>query len=224
MSTVEHRFPIGNKRWSVDLAAAARSAGISVERLTREANDMAQHLPRWLLVLVREGQPALCRCGGLYVFDRGARCVLCDAREAPRNARAGWFGVLPPIGLEGLAKIKNAVIAKPPKRHVVGKQDPIGTYMLVPLVVQYPGGYPHHPVDVYYLPEFRDIPGIPRDEYSHAFHMIGPGRMCLFAANEWREEMLPREVLQQRAYPHAIKFLNYANGKRDAFAIVTQRG
>ena len=29
------------------------------------------------------------------------------------------------------------------------------------------------------------------------------------------------EVLQQRAYPHVIKFLNYANGKRNAVAIVS---
>ena len=27
--------------------------------------------------------------------------------------------------------------------------------------------------------------------------------------------------LQQRAYPHVIKMLNYGNGKRNAFAIVS---
>ena len=229
MSTVEHQFPtkqgaaIVHKRWSVDLAAAARAAGVSVERITREANDMAQHFPRWLLVLVRDGQPVACKCDGLYVFDRGARCVLCD--KPPKDMkllRAGWFGVLPPIGLDGLAKIKDAIVAKPPKRHVVGTREPLGTFMLVPLVVQYPGAYPRYPLDVYYLPEFRDIPGVPRDEYSHAFHMIGQGRMCLFAPNEWREDLACREVLQQRAYPHVIKFLNFANGKKDAFAIVTR--
>jgi hypothetical protein len=212
-----------HKRWSVDVAAAASSAGIGVERLERDAADMTAHFPRWLLVLVREGQPLTCTCDGLFVFDRGVRCVLCEkAPKEPRGARAGWFGVLPPIGLEGLARVRDAVTTKPPRRHVVGKRDPIGTFMLVPLVVQYPAAYPRYPLDVYYLPEFRDIPGVPSDEFSHAFHMIGKGRMCLFAPAEWREDSTPREVLQQRAYPHVIKFLNYANGKRVAFSIVTR--
>jgi hypothetical protein len=212
-----------HKRWPLDVAAAARAAGIPVERLTREATDMAAHFPRWLLVLARDGQPVACKCDGLYVFDRGVRCVLCEkAPKDPKPARAAWFGVLPPIGIDGLPAVKAAVVKKPPRRHVVGERDGIGTFMLVPLVVQYPGGYPGSPVDVYYLPEFRDIPGVPRDDYSHTFHMIGPGRMCLFAPGEWRAEMACREVLQQRAYPHVIKFLNYANGKKDAFAIVTK--
>jgi hypothetical protein len=210
-------------RWTVDVATAAKSAGVDEGRLAREVADMAAHFPRWLLVLVREGQPLHCSCNGMYIFDRGTRCVLCG-HQAPKDphARAGWFGVLPPIGIDGLGKIKNAVVAKPPRRHVVGARDGIGTFMLVPLVVQYPGAYPRYPLDVYYLPEFRDIPGVPRDEYSHAFHMIGQGRMCLFAPAEWHEDTTPREVLQQRAYPHVIKFLNYANGKTDAFAIVTR--
>jgi len=139
---IEQQFPVKqgatvvHKRWPVDLVAAARAAGITVDRLTREANDMAQHFPRWLLVLVRDGQPVACKCDGLYVFDRGARCVLCD--KPPKDMkllRAGWFGVLPPIGLDGLAKIKDAIVAKPPKRHVVGTREPLGTFLLVPLVV-----------------------------------------------------------------------------------------
>lgn len=228
MMIVEQQFPVKragevvHKRWAVDLPAASRSSGIGLERMTREASAMAQHFPRWLLALMRDGQPVTCKCDGLFVFDRGVRCVLCDKVARQVDGRAGWFGVLPPIGLDGLARIKDAVVAKPPKRHVVGARDALGTFMLVPLVVQYPATYPKAPVDVFYLPEFRDIPGVPRDEYSHAFHMIGQGRMCLFAPNEWREEMTCREVLQQRAYPHVIKFLNYANGKRDAFAIVTR--
>jgi hypothetical protein len=210
-----------HKRWALDVAAAARVAGMPAERMAREAAEMAAHFPRWVLVLVRDGQPLACKCDGLLVFDRGVRCVLCE-RPAKQTAKAGWFGVLPPIGIDSLARIKDAIVAKPPKRHVVGTREALGTFMLVPLVAQYPAVYPRDPLDVYYLPEFRDIPGVPREEYSHAFHMIGPGRMCLFAPNEWREEMVCREVLQQRAYPHAIKFLNYANGKQDAFAIVTR--
>ena len=226
---IEHVFPVRrgdevvHKRWPLDVVAAARAAGVPVERMTREANEMAQHFPRWLLVLVRDGQPVHCKCDGLYVFEGGARCVSCG--KAPKDARglrAGWFGLLPPIGIDGLARVKDGLLAKPPRRHVVGKKDGLGTYVLVPLVVQYRAAYPREPIDVFYLPEFRDIPGIPADEYSHQFHMIGQGRMCLFAPNEWREELSCREVLQQRAYPHVIKFLNFANGKKDAFAIVTR--
>ena len=220
---ISQQFPVNgaHKRWVVDLAAAARTAGLDFARMTREAADMAEHFPRWILTLVRDGQPLKCKCDGLYVFDRGTRCVLCDKPSKETRFRTGWFGVLPPIGLDGLAKIKTAVLAKPPKRHVVGQRAPLGTYMLVPLVIQY-AVVASQAIDVYYLPEFRDIPGIPRDEYSHTFHMIGQGRMCLFASGEWRDDITCREVIQQRAYPHVIKFLNYANGKKDAFAIVTK--
>jgi hypothetical protein len=45
--------------------------------------------------------------------------------------------------------------------------------------------------------------------------------MCLFAAGQWSPEMTCREVLQQRAYAHLVKMLRYANGKADAFAVVS---
>lgn len=228
--TLEHTLPVRrgdevvHRRWSVDLAAAARAAGLTVERMTREAQEMARHFPRWLLVLVRDGYPVQCNtCDTLFVFDGGARCVTCGkAPKDVRPLRTGWFGLMPPIGIDSLQSIRDPLVAKPPRRHVVGNHDALGTYMLVPLVVQYPAAFPRAAVEVFYLPEFRDIPGMPREEYSHKFHMIGTGRMCLFAPEEWREETTAREVLQQRAYAHVIKFLNYANGKKDAFAIVTR--
>jgi len=227
---VQQTFPmrgddgvVTHKRWNVDLPTAAVSAGIPLERMTREASDMAQHFPRWMLTVVRDGVPLQCKCDGLYVFDQGTRCVQCSKpmRDSARGARAGWFGVLPPIGIDSLTRIKEHLVARPPRRHVVGERAPIGTFMLVPLVVVYSGVFPRYPLDVHYMPEFRTIPGIPRDEYSHAFHMIGQTRMCLFASDDWQPTMTAREVLQQRAYPHVIKFLNYANGKHDAFRIVS---
>ncbi len=228
---IEQRFPIKqggavtHKRWSLDVAVAARLNGMPVDQLAGEARDMAAHFPRWLLTIVCDGQPVPCRaCEGLFVFDAGVRCVQCSkaARDLPRNGRAGWFGLMPPIGIEGLANIRDALVARPPRRHVVGRADTLGNYLLVPLVACYAADHPKHPIDVYYLPEFRDIPGVPRNEFSHAFHMIGTGRMCLFAAEDWHDRITCREVLQQRAYAHVIKFLNYANGKHDAFAVVTR--
>jgi hypothetical protein len=62
---------------------------------------------------------------------------------------------------------------------------------------------------------------MPRDAASHEVHLYGSGCMCLFAPGEWRPEMSCREVLQQRAYAHVIKLLNYGNGKRDAFTLVS---
>jgi hypothetical protein len=230
-AAIEHAVPIKrgdavtHRRWVVDLEAAARLAGVGLDRLSREAREMAEHFPRWVLAVVREGQPGACRaCDGLLVFDAGIRCASCGktVREPPRGSRAGWFGVMPPVGIDGLARIKDGLVARPPRRHVVGHRAGLGHYMLVPLVVTYPVGYPAHPPDVFYLPEFRDIPGVPRAEFSHDFHMIGQGRMCLFAVGEWHDRMTAREVLQQRAYAHVIKFLNYANGKTDAFAIVSR--
>ena len=227
--TLEHALPVRrgdevvHRRWAVDIAAAARAAGIPVDRMTREATEMARHFPRWVLVLVRDGRVLHCKCDGVFVFDGGSRCAACGkTSKDARTAHAGWFGLLPPIGLDGLPVVKRAIVERPPRRHVVGHAEALGTYVLVPLVVQYASGFPRTALDVHYLPEFRDIPGVPRDEYSHTFHMIGATRMCLFAPGDWREELTAREVLQQRAYPHVIKFLNYANGKRDAFAIVTR--
>ena len=74
---------------------------------------------------------------------------------------------------------------------------------------------------MFYLPEFFQIRGIPSPTPSHEYHMFDKGQMCLFAAGQWRAETTCREVLQQRAYAHVIKLLNYANGKRDAFGIVS---
>lgn len=52
--TVQQQFPtkrgtqVVHKRWVVDIEAAARTAGIAVERLTRDATEMAEHFARWL--------------------------------------------------------------------------------------------------------------------------------------------------------------------------------
>jgi len=83
------------------------------------------------------------------------------------------------------------------------------------------GAFPEQPLRVAYLPGFFSIPGVPEDAPSHVVHLLGNGVMCLYAPGEWRPELTCREVLQQRAYPHAIKLLNFAAGRRRAFAIVS---
>jgi hypothetical protein len=188
---------------------------------------MGRHFPRWLLTLAVGRERLLCRrCAGAIVFDRGPRCVACDqaAAEIPASARLAWFGLLPPVGIDSLERVAPALRARPPRWHAVGEQPGIGGYLLVPLVASYPHGFPEEPVRVAYLPGFFSIPGVPPEGASHETHMLGGGFMCLYAPGEWSPELSCREVLQQRAYAHVIKLLNYANGKHGAFAIVTRGG
>jgi hypothetical protein len=216
---------IVHRAWSVDLAAAARllGRGADAARLRREAEGMSEHFPRWVLTVALGRERALCRrCDGLLVFDRGLRCVECgEGAAVPRGALLAWFGVLPPVGLEGLGSLANRIAARPPPGHVVGERAPIGRYLLIPLLAVYPTAFPERELRVHYLPGFFSIPGVPGDGPSHEVHLLGQGAMCLFAPGEWQPALGCREVLQQRAYAHAIKLLNFAAGRKRAFAIVS---
>jgi hypothetical protein len=187
---------------------------------------MADHFPRWILTVCSGRERLTCiRCGGMLVFDRGLRCVVCERKISPRRltkrVELAWFGLLPPIGIDGLGRLRKSLIARPPPQHLVGQRDGIGQYLLVPLVAAYPQAFPQSPVKVAYLPSLFAVKGMPREQASHAYHMLGNGFMCLFADGEWRRGMTCREVLQQRAYAHVIKLLRYGAGKRDAFASVS---
>ncbi len=232
MKVLEQVFPrregdrLVHHRWEVDLETAGRvlHAGDGGTRLRREAAEMAEHFPRWLLTVSLGRDRVLCGCGGMLVFDRGLRCVICDRRASLSTlgaAQLAWFGLLPPVGLGGLPSLRDRLVARTPRLHVVGEQPSTGTYLLVPLVAVYLGCYPESPPRVAYLPGFFEIRGMPREAPSHEVHLLGGGFMCLFAGGEWRRAMTCREVLQQRAYAHVIKLLNWAAGKRNAFAIVS---
>lgn len=217
---------VTHRTWSLDVEAArpvAERSGLDRERLAREAREMVEHFPRWLLTVQVARDVHLCaRCRGMLVFDRGVRCAVCDrAQGAPPGATLAWFGSMPPIGIDGLARVRHGMVESPPERHVVGRRDGIGTYVLVPLVAAYPAGFPAVDLHVSYLPGIFRVPGFPPEAASHACHLLERGRMCLFAPGQWNRATTCREVLQQRAYAHVIKLLNYANGKTDAFAIVS---
>ncbi len=219
---------IVHRTWAVDMQAAAktiRNAPPPPSRLLEEAVEMAAHLPRWVLTVSGARDPITCGCGGTLVFDRGLRCVACDRTRAPSrlpaDAHLAWFGLLPPIGIDSLTRVKKALLKRTPARHVVGRDPTLGTYLLVPLTASYPPGYPDGPPRVTYRASFFKIRGMPEDRASHEVHLYGSGVMCLFAGGQWRKRMTVREVIQQRAYAHVIKLLNYANGKRRSFAKVS---
>jgi hypothetical protein len=226
--SIEQQLPtkvadqVVHRRWNVDVTHAARTFGMDPERLFREAQEMSTHFSRWVLtVAVARNLQRCTHCGGMLVFDAGLRCAQCNkavGRVAP-GARPAWFGLVPPIGIDGLPVIQKKLGGKAPALHSLGERAGLGKYLLVPLVASYPPSFPQSPVDVFYLPDFSSL--CPADQVSHTFHMLGAGRMCLFASGEWYPQMTAREVLQQRAYPHVIKFLNYANGKGSAFAKVS---
>ena len=215
-----------SKRFTVDTAEVLRlrsGSGFDAARLERELGEMQQHFPRWILSVAKLGSLIKCTaCGGVVVFDRGTRCVGCEKPFHVTTAHeVAWFGLLPPIGIDGLDKLKASLIKSPPPQHVVGTHASIGSYLLVPLVMPISAGYPQVPARVHYSPEIRRIKGMPQEEVSHTFHMLSHHQMCLFAGGEWQSDMTCREILQQRAFAHVIKLLNFANGKNTAFAIVS---
>jgi len=232
--TLTQQFPIreGDKivhrRWAVDLkiaSCAVRASPPPADRLRSEVSEMCTHLPRWVLTVAGPREPLACACGGLLVFDRGLRCVACGRTRAPSDlpgtARLAWFGLMPPVGIDSLKRVKRALAKGAPPRHVVGSDPELGTYLLVPLVAAYPPGYPACPPQVIYQPGFFRIRGTPPDHASHEAHLYGQGVMCLFASGQWTRSMTVRQVLQQRAYAHVIKMLNYTDGKHRSFAKVS---
>jgi len=220
---------IERRTWRVDLDAAlalTRSKRFDLVRLEAEVREMAEHFPRWVLTASAGREPAPCpSCGGLLVFDRGLRCVECEratrSRALLKSANLAWFGLLPPIGIDGLRKLKRALVAKAPPKHVVGQRPELGHYLLVPLLARYPRDFPASAVQVAYQPGLFGVRGMPPESASHSTHMLGGGFMCLFASGQWRRVMTAREVLQQRAYAHVIKLLNYGAGNRRSFAKVS---
>jgi hypothetical protein len=217
-------------QWLLDLDTArlvASWARAAPERLEREAVEMARHFPRWLLTASVGAQLFACpSCEGMLVFDRGLRCSACSRElvrsRFPREAQLAWFGLMPPIGIDSLKRLGAQLRERAPARHVVGRSDATGHYLLVPLLATYPAEFPSTFPRVSYLQEIFSLRGMPARGVSHTCHMLHDDVMCLFSSGQWRREMTCREALQQRAYPHVVKLLNYANGKADSFAIVTR--
>ena len=215
--------------WAVDLARAgklARGRGFGQKRLRQEVEEMGQHLPRWITTVSRGRELVRCGgCDGLLVFHHGLCCVACGRSVAPKRlpgeASLAWFGLMPPVGVDGLPRVDAGLAGGAPAGHVSGRHASLGRYLLVPLVLMYPARFPVVEPEVFYQPGFFQIPGMPSERPSHEVHLLDRGRLCLFASGEWRSEMTAREVLQQRAYAHLIKMLNFADGKRAAFAKVS---
>lgn len=175
---------IVHKEWTPDLGCAQRINRFGTRkagRLVREVEEMAQHFPRWLLSVAIDRKLVRCaKCKGMLVFDRGLRCVECEtARSVDRlsnRVRLAYFGLMPPIGIDGLRRVKKGLGSRAPRQHVVGRATEIGSYLLVPLVASFPNDYPNSPVAVAYLPGFFQIPGTPAEGPSHLMASLDPIR------------------------------------------------
>ncbi len=232
---VPKQGPSGTKLegFDLDLETAAellpfvRKGPKGMRRLEEEAEDMAKHQPRWLLT-VSSGRTRLAcpKCKGMLIFEQGLRCSACGTQlpthRLSNHARACWFGLLPPIGLSGLSKLDQALGTNgAPAGHVAAQHAELGRFLMVPLLSGYPPNYPKSPPQIRYLPGFFELPFMPPDKASHRVHLYGQGVLCLFASGQWNRKDFIRQVIEQRAYAHVIKMLNFANGKRRAFAKVS---
>lgn len=200
---------LGGCSWVVDGAAAGQ-----VMRWVRrepaawlaDLEGMARHFPYWVLVGGRGSQPVRCACGGPLVPQKGGlRCVLCG--KAGQADGLMWAGQLPV-----LARPDDSFMARRKALTTAGfAETEVGglVYLLVPLVVVYPGEWPSLEPGVYYAPEWLTAIGLPQANGS--YHLVSGGRACLFGYNQWRP-MSVAAVLQQRVVNHVVSLFKIAAG------------
>lgn len=171
-----------------------------------DLEEMAKHFPHWTLVGGKGSQPLRCGCGGpLAPQEAGLCCVLC--RKAGQADSLMWVGQLPV-----LARPDNSFVARRKALTAAGfAETTVGglVYLLVPLVVVYPGEWPSLEPGVYYSPQWLAAAGLPIA--NGAYHLVGGGRACLFGYNQWRP-MSVAAVLQQRVVNHVVSLLKIAAG------------
>ena len=200
---------LGGREWTVDAEAAAQvMKWVRREPATWRADldAMATHFPHWTLVGGSGAQPARCACGGPLVPQAGAlRCALC---HVPARAEAlMWVGQLPVLARpEPSFDLRRAAL-----RAAGFAEMEVGglIYLLVPLVVTYPGEWPSLEPGVYYAPRWLTTLELPLA--NGTYHLIGGGRACLFDWNQWRP-MTVAAVLQQRVVNHVVSLLKIATG------------
>jgi len=219
---VMHRLTLAGREIAgpVDLVAAERAqrwACQQHERLASEVAEMAQHFPRWLLVLApRDGeQPVACKiCKGLIVpWDGAWRCVACRRPATLQGKQAlAWAGHLPTLWPEDP---RLAPRTSPPSGHAFATAGG-RRYLLAPLTVTYPDNWPRCDPHVRYAAGLLGFLGLTP---GGRIHMYDARRPCLYFPGQWRGVSV-RAVLQQRVVNHLASLVKLAMGHRPEEAFI----
>jgi hypothetical protein len=199
--------------WDVDLNAAA---GIQkwLKKFplvfTKDVNEMKKFFPRWLLTISKADGTIICceYCNNTLVPTHGEIiCVACQRKiKVKGTVRLAWTGHLPTL-VSGRDKFlrKSGEIPDPafPLVELNGN-----IYLLVPVVIVYPVNGPLEEPHCYYTQQF--IQFLYKFNGSY-IHLLGGGRMCLFAYDQWNSITI-REVIQQRVVNHLISIIKIADG------------
>jgi hypothetical protein len=219
MTTFHHTTIAGAEHaWPVDTDAAAAIAPWAARAPAALAADlagMAEYFPHWLLVGSAGGRPLRCQsCMAFLVPTDGAtRCPGCGEAR-PANGLL-WVGHLP-----ALARPEPAFARRRAALEAAGFAETMAggaAYLLVPLVVAYPGEWPNIEPAVRYAGRWLDALGLPRGSAAH--HLVGDGQACLFAWGQW-SAMPIHAVLQQRVVNHVASLLKIAAGQPPAQAFI----
>ncbi|MDO8669514.1 MAG: hypothetical protein Q7K65_04430 [Candidatus Buchananbacteria bacterium] len=209
---------IKNREWVVDTDAIRSIRGNDwtgdYPRLIQtDLEQMAETFPHWFLTVGSSSRPIACQRDGDYFIpkDGTLQCVNCGQAINQNPSCLIWTGLLPVqiVGAEKVSKHIRSLIAKGNmKLPYVGDE---AAFLLTPIRIIYPPGWPNVQPSAYYTREFFSSLGIGPPGTSHAHHMYEDLRMCLFAS--WHT-MTIREVIQNRIAPHALAQVKIANGER----------
>jgi hypothetical protein len=204
----------------VDPAAAAEVAAWAARApkvLAQDLAGMAQYFPHWFLSGSIGGHPARCahrdcRGASLVPTEGALRCVRCGTVGEADGLL--WLGHLP-----SLARTEPAFQRRRKALRRSGFSEVTtgaAVYLLVPLMVVYPGEWPNVQPVVRYARRWLDALDLPRSSGVH--HLIQGGRACIFSWGQWTA-MPVHAVLQQRMVTHLASLLKVAAGQspREAF-------
>ena len=222
MTVYHHTVVDGAEReWPVDPAAAGRVAPWAArapEVLAQDLAGMAQYFPHWFLTGSAGGKPARCArraCQGAPLVPTGGalRCARCGtAGEADGLL---WLGHIPSLARpESVFQRRQEALRRAGFSEVAAGE---AVYLLVPLMLVYPGEWPNVQPVVRYARRWLDALDLPRSSGAH--HLIHGGQACIFSWGQWTA-MPVHAVLQERMTNHVASLLKVAAGQRPRQAFI----
>lgn len=209
---------VENREWNVDVKALKSVRGNDwVEDYPRliqtDLEQMAETFPHWFLTVGHSVNPIACPSDGDYFIPKDGRlqCVNCAQAISQTPSCLIWTGMLP-VQIAGAEKVSRHIRRLIEREEIrlpyVGDES---IFLLVPIKIIYPSNWPNSQPSAYYSKEFFHSLGVSPPGVSHAHHMNGDLKMCLFL--NWHQ-MTIREVIQNRIAPHALAQVKIANGER----------